>query len=361
VYRLALGSETGPGDKQRLFADFRAGRVRILIGSSDTMGTGVNAQQRLKAMHHLDAPWLPSQIEQRAGRIERQGNQHDEIDINAYATLGSMDATMWQNNERNARFIDAALSGDRTIRRIEDAGSQANQFAMAKAIALGDSRLMRKVGLESELARLQRQRAARVNDQHAIRRQIPDARYDQVHADRRIKAITSDLTRRQSTRGELLTMEIEGRAMTQRKAAGASLLTKIRIATRERIARRWTVGCIGCFDLTSDVRPGRRDERLQLALVLSGRIFPSRSTSTARRRQSGSLPGWSTSSIGWTRRLKSSAVASPTRKPGWPASNRALARCSLCKTNWMRSSPSLWRSRRTSPAPRASSTATVRS
>ena len=86
-------------DKQRLFGDFRAGRVRVLIGSSDTMGTGVNVQQRLKALHHLDVPWLPSQIEQREGRIERQGNQHDEIDICAYATLGSMDATMWQNNE----------------------------------------------------------------------------------------------------------------------------------------------------------------------------------------------------------------------------------------------------------------------
>jgi len=147
-------------DKQRLFADFRAGRVRVLIGSSDTMGTGVNVQQRLAALHHLDVPWLPSQIEQREGRIERQGNQHGEIDIYAYATLGSMDAAMWQNNERKARFIEAALSGDRTIRRIEDAGSQANQFAMAKAIASGDSRLMQKAGLESEIARLQRQRAA---------------------------------------------------------------------------------------------------------------------------------------------------------------------------------------------------------
>ena len=162
-------------DKQRLFADFRAGRVRVLIGSSETMGTGVNVQQRLKALHHLDVPWLPSQIEQREGRIERQGNQHDEIEIYAYATLGSMDATMWQNNERKARFIEAALSGDRTIRRLEDEGGQANQFAMAKAIASGDSRLMRKAGLESEIARLQRQRAAHIDDQHAIRRQIRDA------------------------------------------------------------------------------------------------------------------------------------------------------------------------------------------
>ena len=96
-------------DKQRLFNDFNAGRIRVLIGSSETMGTGVNVQQRLKALHHLDVPWLPSHIEQREGRIERQGNQNSEIELYAYATLGSMDATMWQNNERKARFIAAAL------------------------------------------------------------------------------------------------------------------------------------------------------------------------------------------------------------------------------------------------------------
>jgi len=260
-------------DKQRLFADFRAGRIRVLIGSSDTMGTGVNVQQRLKAMHHLDVPWLPSQIEQREGRIERQGNQHDEIFIYAYATLGSMDATMWQNNERKARFIEAALSGDRAIRRLEDAGSQANQFAMAKAIASGDSRLMRKAGLESEIARLQRQRAAHVDDQHATRRQIRDARYDQAHAEGRIRSITIDLTRRQSTRGEMFTMEVERRTITQRKAAGASLLTKIRLAARERTERRWTLGRIGGFDLSCDIHSGRHDMRLEPHLTLERTDF----------------------------------------------------------------------------------------
>ncbi len=255
-------------DKQRLFADFRAGRVRILIGSSDTMGTGVNVQQRLKALHHLDVPWLPSQIEQREGRIERQGNQHGEIDILAYATLGSMDATMWQNNERKARFIEAALSGDRTIRRIEDAGSQANQFAMAKAIASGDSRLMRKAGLESEIARLQRQRAAHVDDQHAIRRQIRDARRDQAQAEARIAAITADLARREPTRGEQFAMVVEGRAIAQRKAAGSALLTKIRLALRERSGRCCTVGRIGGFDLACDIRPGGPDGRPEPTLTL---------------------------------------------------------------------------------------------
>jgi N12 class adenine-specific DNA methylase len=255
-------------EKQRLFAEFRAGRVRILIGSSEMMGTGVNAQLRLKALHHLDVPWLPSQIEQREGRIERQGNQHDEILIHAYATLGSMDATMWQNNERKARFIEAALSGDRTIRRLEDAGSQANQFAMAKAIASGDSRLMQKAGLESEIARLLRQRAAHVDDQHAVRRQIRDARNDLAHAERRIAAVAADLAMRQPTRGEVFSIDVEGRRISQRRIAGASLLTKIRIAARDRIERRWTVGRIGGFDLTCDIRRGRGDERWKPELTL---------------------------------------------------------------------------------------------
>jgi hypothetical protein len=260
-------------DKQRLFADFRAGRVRVLIGSSETMGTGVNVQQRLKALHHLDVPWLPSQIEQREGRIERQGNQHEEIEIYAYATLGSMDATMWQNNERKARFIEAALSGDRTIRRLEEEGGQANQFAIAKAIASGDSRLMRKAGLESEIARLQRQRAAHIDDQHAIRRQIRDATRDHAHAEARVRAITTDLVRRQSTRGDEFTMEVEGRTIAQRKVAGGSLLTKVRLAARERAERSWMVGRIGGFDLTCAIQSGLRDGRLEPTLALQRTEF----------------------------------------------------------------------------------------
>jgi hypothetical protein len=250
--RLALFKKSA--DKQRLFNEFNAGRVRVLIGSSETMGTGVNVQQRLKALHHLDVPWLPSHIEQREGRIERQGNQNDEIELYAYATLGSMDATMWQNNERKARFIAAALSGDRTIRRVEDIGSQANQFAIAKAIASGDSRLIQKAGLENEIARLQRQRAAHIDDQHDIRRRIVNARHDQEHAERGIAAIEQDLARRVSTRGDAFTMDVAGKAMSDRRTAGGSLLSKIRLAVMERDIRDWTIGRIGGFDLVCSVR-----------------------------------------------------------------------------------------------------------
>ena len=255
-------------DKQRLFNEFNAGRVRILIGSSETMGTGVNVQQRLKALHHLDVPWLPSQIEQREGRIERQGNQHDEIELYAYATLGSMDATMWQNNERKARFIAAALSGDRSIRRVEDIGSQANQFAMAKAIASGDGRLMQKAGLENEIARLERQRAAHIDDQHDIRRRIHAARHDQQRAEARIVAIRADITRRTPTRGDAFAMMIGDRTATERKVAGASLLSRLGLALLERDTRDWTIGGIGGFDLTATIRRDFIGRELVPALVI---------------------------------------------------------------------------------------------
>jgi hypothetical protein len=241
-------------DKQRLFSEFNAGRVRILIGSSDTMGTGVNVQLRLKALHHLDVPWLPSQIEQREGRIERQGNQNREMEIYAYATLGSMDATMWQTNERKARFIAAALSGDPSIRTLEDADHQANQFALAKAIASGDARLIQKAGLESEIARLERQRAAHFDDQLNIRRQIQNARHDRHTAEQRIAAIRQDLSRRMPTRGEAFILEGEGRAINDRRTAGTLLLSKLRLAERSRAEGEWRIGRLGGFDLACEAR-----------------------------------------------------------------------------------------------------------
>src|SRR3984957_1146531 len=241
-------------EKQRLFNDINAGRVRFVLGSTQTMGTGVNAQLRLKALHHLDVPWLPSDIEQREGRIERQGNQHDEVEIYAYATLGSMDATMWQNNERKARFVEAALSGDRSIRTLEDAGSQANQFALAKAIASGDSRLIQKAGLAGEIARLERQRAAHFDDQLNVRRQIAHARSDIAAAQNRLAGIARDLMRRTPTRGDLFSMSLEDRAISDRRIAGTLLLSKVRLAERARRTGKHPVGAIGGFDLVCHAR-----------------------------------------------------------------------------------------------------------
>jgi len=236
--------------KQRLFNDFNAGKVRVLIGSSETMGTGVNVQARLKALHHLDVPWLPSQIEQREGRIIRQGNQHDEVDVFAYATLGSLDATMWQNNERKARFVAAALSGDTSVRRLEDMGEgQANQFAMAKAIASGDERLMQKAGLEAEIARLERLRAAHIDDQHAIRRQIRDAERDIELSRRRIEDVGKDIDRLVPTSGDAFVMQVGEDTFDERKLAGRALMKEILTLVQLQQENDVIIATIGGFDL----------------------------------------------------------------------------------------------------------------
>lgn len=236
--------------KQRLFNDFNVGKIRVLIGSSETMGTGVNVQARLKALHHLDVPWLPSQIEQREGRIVRQGNQHDEVALFAYATLGSLDATMWQNNERKARFIAAALSGDASVRRLEDLGQgQANQFAMAKAIASGDPRLMQKAGLEAEIARLDRLHAAHVDDQHAIRRQIRNAEHEIEVSTRRIEEIGQDIERLVPTYGDDFCMSVTGDAFVERKFAGRALMKEILTLVQLRHDGEQVIASIGGFDL----------------------------------------------------------------------------------------------------------------
>jgi len=240
--------------KQRLFNDVNGGKVRVLIGSSETMGTGVNAQQRLAALHHLDVPWLPSAIEQREGRIERQGNQNAEIELYAYATLGSVDATQWQLLERKARFIAAALAGDRSIRRLEDIGAQANQFAMAKALASGDPRLMQKAGLEAEIARLRRLRAAHQDDQHAARRTVADAQAEARSSRTRCGQIEADLKQRAPTRGDLFVMEVNGKPTTERRVAGGSLLSRIRLLAHEHAVGKWTLARIGGFAVQAEGR-----------------------------------------------------------------------------------------------------------
>ena len=246
--------------KQGLFNDVNGGRVRFLLGSTQTMGTGVNAQQRLVALHHLDVPWLPSDIEQREGRIERQGNQNEEVGLYAYATLGSVDATSWQLLERKARFISAALAGDRSIRRLQDVSEQADQFALAKALASGDARLMQKAGIEADVARLRRLRAAHFDDQHAIARQVRHAEETVRDAGARIAQIEADLAVRTPTRSDAFTMRVGERTHADRKPAGASLLSRIRIAEKERQVGRAVLGAIGGFAIGMEVERLRRGE-----------------------------------------------------------------------------------------------------
>jgi N12 class adenine-specific DNA methylase len=155
--------------KQKLFRDVNAGRVRILVGSSKNMGTGVNAQQRLAAMFHLDSPWFPADLEQREGRIIRQGNKNPVVGIFAYATKGTYDQNMWSMIARKQKFIDQALSGDESVREIEDLDSQ-SQYELVAAMTADDPRVLELAGNKAEVARLQRMQQAHEQQRMEFRR-----------------------------------------------------------------------------------------------------------------------------------------------------------------------------------------------
>jgi hypothetical protein len=149
-----MGDADSDAKKQALFEKVRNGVVRVLIGSTSKMGTGTNVQKRLVAMHHLDAPWKPAEVEQRDDRILRQGNQNKEVAIYRYVTTGSFDSYMWQALETKARFIGQIMTGESGLRRAEDVGGQELSYAEVKAIALGNPAVLTLAEADAELQRL---------------------------------------------------------------------------------------------------------------------------------------------------------------------------------------------------------------
>lgn len=158
--------------KQQLYDAVNAGRVRVLLGSTEKMGAGTNVQKKLITEHHLDAPWRPSDIEQREGRILRQGNENSEVDIYRYVTEGSFDAYMWQTLETKARFIEQIMRGDVTVRQAEDIDGGVLSYAEIKALASGNPLVMEKVRIDTEVHKLDVLHAAHQNQQFNIAKQI---------------------------------------------------------------------------------------------------------------------------------------------------------------------------------------------
>lgn len=173
--------------KGKLFDDMRQGRKRIMIGGKD-METGVNAQKRLTHLFHLDAPWFPASVEQREGRIIRQGNQNKEVTVKAFATKGSYDSTMWSMVARKARFIEQAMRGDATVRSMDDV-SEASAFEQASALSSGDPRSMQLAGLRQDVERLNRQLSGHQNEKFGNQNKARDARRTLARAERELDDI----------------------------------------------------------------------------------------------------------------------------------------------------------------------------
>ncbi len=209
--------------KANLFAACRDGTVAVLIGSTETMGVGTNVQARAIAMHHLDAPWRPADIEQRDGRILRQGNQNPEVRILRYVTEGSFDTYMWQTLERKAAFIAQVTRGDLPDRDVDDIGDQALSFAEVKALATGDPLVLEKAAVDADVARLTRLERAHQDDQHRLRRTHDTASTRAERASGRAAQIEGVLERVVDTRSDRFAMTVVGHRHSKRVDAGEHL------------------------------------------------------------------------------------------------------------------------------------------
>ena len=210
--------------KLSLFKDVRSGKVRILVGSTQKMGSGTNVQTKLIALHHLDAPWRPADIEQREGRIRRQGNTNAVVRVLRYVTEGSFDAYMWQTLETKARFIAQIMTGESTARKIEDLDAPALTYAEVKAIASGNPLIIEKAKVDAEVMRLSRLRAEHAEAQYSNRSRMRMMEQDVIRLERHIVAMEQDLAARQDTHGEKFQIVLNGKRFTDRPEAGAALI-----------------------------------------------------------------------------------------------------------------------------------------
>jgi len=210
--------------KLTLFKDVRAGKVRVLLGSTQKMGAGTNAQTRLVALHHLDAPWRPADIEQREGRILRQGNQNAVVRVNRYVTEGSFDAYMWQTLETKAKFIAQVMTGRTVARRIEDLDSPALTYAEVKAIASGNPLVIEKAKVDAEVMRLSRLRSEHSESQYGTRSRLRMAGEDAARLERQVTAMEQDAAARVDTHGDKFRMVVGRKTYTERTEAGAALV-----------------------------------------------------------------------------------------------------------------------------------------
>jgi len=215
--------------KKELFGKVRSGQVRVLLGSTQKMGAGTNVQQRLIALHHLDCPWRPSDLQQREGRIVRQGNMHDEVDIYTYVTENTFDSYLYQLVESKQKFIGQIMTSKSPVRSAEDIDETALSYAEIKALCTGNPYIKEKMDLDIDVQRLRLMKASHLSQRYALEDQIikkfPQeiASYEQV-----MQGLEADIaTAKEHTHPNedgFSPMVIESVAHSNKKAAGSAIL-----------------------------------------------------------------------------------------------------------------------------------------
>jgi hypothetical protein len=213
--------------KQTLFDNVRAGKVRILIGSTEKCGAGTNVQNKLVAIHHLDTPYRPRDLEQREGRGIRQGNENAEIDIFTYVTERTFDAYMYQILENKQRFIAQINRGELTVREAQDIDETALTYAEIKAITSANPLIKRKHEVELELGNMQvlesQYRRNRYSLQDKVTKELPQS-IERIS--QRIEEVGRDIALRDNNKCEDFTITIGGKQYSEKKEA-AELLHKL--------------------------------------------------------------------------------------------------------------------------------------
>ena len=214
--------------KKELFAKVRSGQVRVLMGSTFKMGAGMNVQDRLIALHDLDCPWRPGDLEQRGGRIIRQGNRNKEVHIYRYVTEGTFDAYLWQTIENKQRFISQIMTSKSPVRSCEDIDETALSYAEIKALCAGDERIKEKMDLDVDVARLRLMRASHQSQQYKLEDNLLRYFPEQIEAAKNaIAGLETDMqtvaAHPHPTDG-FAGMEVKGDLLTDKDNAGAALL-----------------------------------------------------------------------------------------------------------------------------------------
>ena len=216
--------------KKDLFGKVRSGQVRILLGSTQRMGAGTNCQQKLIALHHLDCPWRPSDLQQREGRIIRQGNENKEVDIYSYVTEGTFDAYLYQLVESKQKFISQIMTSKSPVRSAEDVDEQALSYAEIKALASGNPMIKEKMDLDIEVSKLKLLKANHLSQKYALEDAISKGFPKQIaEMQARITGYGADIaTVKENTHPNadgFSPLTLTGVTHADKKEAGAALLT----------------------------------------------------------------------------------------------------------------------------------------
>jgi N12 class adenine-specific DNA methylase len=218
-------------EKARMWEQGRNGNISVLLGSTEKMGTGVNVQTRVVAMHHVDCPWRPSDLTQREGRGIRQGNQNKEVGIYTYVTEGSFDAYMWQTVERKAGFINKIMNGKLNTRDMEDIDASTISAAQAKAIAAGDPRLFELAGAQKDQQKYERLERQHRRSQAMYKETLSAGERTIDFSNARITKLEELVPQIRPTDGEAFVAEINGQNIYKRidaQQALARYIDKIR-------------------------------------------------------------------------------------------------------------------------------------